>query len=228
MSTVIDWDQVGETSGSGKSRTGVNFLQLRPGTYEVRLLGTPVAMNKFMIQGKDDRWRSAVVEDPKDNPVTKNHGVNPSERYAINCLDRSDGSLKILEGGVKVFGEFKKYFKHTGKNPGASDDGADFKIVVTGSGRSKQLKTSFEKNTPLTKEETAYIKKTCGGLYDLKEIFKVTPNDHLEARLFPDEHQPSGSPEQKSAADDVGVSAEEVPSGNISPDTEEVEDALPF
>jgi len=225
MSTVIDWNQVGDDGGKGKSGKGVNFLQLRPGTYEVRLLGTPVAMNKFMVQSTDGRWKSAVVEHPKDNPVTKNHGIEPSERYAINCLDRADGILKVLEGGVKVFGEFKTYWKHTGKNPGASAEGADFKIVVTGAGRSKQLKTTFEKNTPLTKEETVYIKETCGGLYELKEIFKVVPNDRLEERLFPDEHQASGSPVQASVADNAGVDA---PTGNISPDTEEVGDDLPF
>jgi len=222
MSQVIEWNQISEGGNKSNSGSKAVFLRLNAGTYVVRLIGTLVAMNKFMVE-KDGRWRSAVCEDPNNNPVTKNHGLNPSERYAINVIDRADGEVKILEGGVKVFGEFKKYYKHTQKNPGGRD-GADFKIVVTGAGRSKKIVTTFERNTVLTDDEVNFLKER--GLNKLEEIFKSTPDAELEAKLFGDSPSTSGTTEQKPSANDtLGV---EAPSGNISFNTEEVSEDLPF
>jgi hypothetical protein len=222
MSQTIDWKDVSDEK-AGKSSGKSNFLRLNAGTHVVRLLGPPIAMNKFMVQGNDQRWRSAVCEDAENNPVTKNHGVNPSERYAINVIDRADGELKILEGGVKVFGEFKKYFTMTGNNPGAKE-GADFKIVVTGAGRSKKIITTFDRKNSLTEDEVAYVKGR-GGLNKLEDIFKVTPNDELEAKLFGEDVVAPGSPSPQTASADTGIDA---PTSNIAPNTEEVGDDLPF
>ena len=223
MSQTIDWKDVSDENKGGKSSGKSNFLRLSAGTYVVRLLGPPIAMNKFMVQGPDNRWRSAVCEDAENNPVTKNHALNPSERYAINVIDRADGELKILEGGVMVFGEFKKYFTMTGNNPGATE-GADFKIVVTGANRSKKIVTTFDRKNSLTEDEIAYVKGR-GGLNKLQDIFKVTPNDELEAKLFGDEVVASGSASPQTASAATGV---EAPTSNIAPNTEEVGDDLPF
>jgi len=221
MSSTIEWKDVG---GDGKGKSGKSdFLRLSAGTHVVRLLGPPVAMNKFMVQGEDGRWRSAVCEDAENNPVTKNHGINPSERYAINVIDRSDGELKILEGGVSVFNEFKKYYTMTGINPGASI-GADFKIVVTGAGRSKKIVTDFDRKNNLTEDEIAYVKGR-GGLNKLEDIFKVTPNDQLEAKLFGEDVVASGSSSPQKSSADLDI---EAPTSNIDPNTEEVGDDLPF
>jgi len=221
MSQLIDWKDVG---GEGKGKSGKsNFLRLSAGTHIVRLLGGPVVMNKFMVQGSDGRWRSAVCEDATNNPVTKNHGINPSERYAINVIDRSDGELKILEGGVSVFGEFKKYAKISGTNPGKTV-GADFKIVVTGAGRTKKINTEFDRKNSLTEDEIAYVKGR-GGLNKLQEIFKVTPDDELEAKLFGEDVVASVSSSPQTASADTGI---EAPTSNIAPNTEEVGDDLPF
>ena len=222
MSQIIDWKDVSEKN-SGKSSGKSSFLKLAAGTHVVRLLGPPIAMNKFMIQGSDSRWRSAVVEDAENNPITKNHGVSPSERYAINIIDRGDGELKILEGGVSVFGEFKKYFTMTGKNPGATE-GADFKISVQGAGRSKKITTTFDRANSLTDDEIAYV-KGLGGLNKLQDIFKVIPNDQLEAKLFGEDVVASGSASPQTASADLSMDA---PTSNIAPNTEEVGDNLPF
>jgi len=222
MSQVIDWKDVSDEK-AGKSSGKSNFLRLNAGTHVVRLLGPPIAMNKFMVQGDDQRWRSAVCEDAENNPVTKNHAINPSERYAINVIDRADGELKILEGGVRVFGEFKKYFTMTGLNPGATE-GADFKIVVTGAGRSKKIITTFDRKSTLAEDEIAMVKGR-GGLNKLQDIFKVTPNDQLEEKLFGEDVVASGSSSPKPASADPGV---EAPTSNIDPSSQEVSDDLPF
>jgi len=223
MSQLIDWKDVSDQNSGGKSSGKANFLRLSAGTYTVRLLGAPIVMNKFMVQGADGRWRSAVCEDAANNPVTQNHSIDPSERYAINVIDRADAELKILEGGVTVFSEFKKYFTITGKNPGATD-GADFKIVVTGAGRAKKLVTTFDRANTLTSDEIEYVKGR-GGLNKLEDIFKVTPNDQLEAKLFGEDVVASEGAAPVQAAASTGAVA---PTSNIAPNTEEVGDDLPF
>jgi len=224
MSQVIDWKDVGEQNSS-KLSGKANFLRLSAGTYTVRPLGTPIVMNKFMVQGADNRWRSAVCEDAVNNPVTQNHGIDPPERYAINVIDRADAEVKILEGGVMVFGEFKKFNTITNKNPGGKD-GADFKIVITGSGKSKKIATSFDRATTLTEDELESIKSR-GGLNKLEEIFKVTPNDQLEAKLF-GEDVVAGKPVTVQANTSAAEMSGMAPTSNIAPNTEEVGDDLPF
>jgi len=220
MSQVIDWKDVSEEGNKSSSKS--SFLRLTAGTHTVRPVGPPIAMNKFMIQGADNLWKSAVCEDAVNNPITQNHGIDPSERYAINIIDRADGELKILEGGVKVFGEFKKYNSMTSKNPGGSE-GADFKIVISGSGRSKKITTTFDRANTLTEDEVSYI-KGLGGLTKLQDVFKVTPNDQLEAKLF-GEDVVSGSVSISQKEDfSTGVA----PNSNITPSTEEIGDDLGF
>lgn len=189
------WNDVGNEKKGGGNGGRAEFMRLGAGKYTVRLLGTPVRFFKFMHQGSDGRWRSAVVMDPDDNVIVKKHNLKPTERYAINVIDRADGKIKILEAGISVFSEFKKVYEIVKRNIGGAE-GSDFTIIVEGAGRGKKYTTKFANNTPITDEEAKYVKEH--GLYSLEDIFKPTPNDELEAKLFGDA---TSSPDSGSSND---------------------------
>jgi len=234
MSTkVIDWDGVGENSGSNQKgdENRPQFMKLTPGKYQVRLLGTPINFHKFVVQGNDGRWRSVVPEDVENNPVVQNHNLKPSERYAINVIDRADGEIKILEAGITVFRTFREFYKATERNPGASAKGADFSIAVQGAGRNKRYNTSFVKNSPLTDEEIAMIKER-GGLNKLMEMKSYTPvpNDKIEEMLFgiPGQGNTENTESTVSTASTEGLGSA-VPTNDVSGFTQEdLGDELPF
>ena len=117
MANAIDWDSVSDGS-STKKKGKNNFMKLVSGTYQIRPLGNPVEFHKFMLQGTDGKWRSAVCLDPDTNPVSRKHNIKPTSRYAVVVLDRADGEVKLLEAGVSVFKEFRNgspVFKHFGR-----------------------------------------------------------------------------------------------------------------
>ncbi len=55
---------------------------------------------------------------------------SPGGRYAIHCIDRSDGKVKVLEGPHDLFVQFGVYAQHTGRNP-SGPDAPDFRIALT-------------------------------------------------------------------------------------------------
>jgi hypothetical protein len=228
MTKTIDWDSLGEGKSGGNRKGKAAFTKTTAGTHQVRPLGHPVHFWKFVVKGSDGRWRSAVVADPDNNPIAKRHNIKASERFACVVLNRNSNAVEILEGGISIFGEFRKYFTHTQRNPGGPQ-GADFKIVVEGAGRTKKYITSFVKNTPLTDSEITMLKsmKAEGLFPNLEEVFKVVPDAELEKRLFDGEEQAVSAAVPSSAADDIGL--DDVPNGDVSPDDSASSgDDLPF
>lgn len=225
MANAIDWDSVSDGS-STKKKGKNNFMKLGSGTYQIRPLGNPVEFHKFMLQGTDGKWRSAVCLDPDTNPVSRKHNIKPTSRYAVVVLDRADGEVKLLEAGVSVFKEFRAFFKHTGKNPGGRT-GADFRIVIEGAGRTKKYLTSFVRNTPLTDEEVAMLQdmKKQGTYPDLEKVYEATPDDKIEERLFGEAVSSGGSTPARQAERPV---VDDVPNDDIPSDEDVSGDDLPF
>lgn len=226
MTSLVDWDSVSDGSSTSKGKKGkASFMRLGAGTYQVRLLGSPVHFYKFMVRDSDGKWHSAVCTDAENNPVSKKHNIKPTERYAVLVIDRADGEVKILEAGVSVFKEFRAFFKHTGKNPGGAN-GADFRIVIEGSGRTKKYSTSFVKNTPLTDEEVSKLKEMKKNTQypDLEKVYEAVENDKIEEKLFGAEAASSGS--QGAGGDDLGLDG--APNGEVAVEDEAVGDDLPF
>ena len=229
MTKVLDWESVGDGSGKGKKGKS-NFMKLVAGTYQVRPIGAPVEFSKFMVQGSDGKWRSAVCVDADDNPVSLKHNIKPTPRYAVVAIDRADGEIKILEAGVSVFKEFRAYFKYTGKNPGGKQ-GADFRIVVEGSGRTKRYTTSLVRATPITDEESASLKEMFPNGLDgyLEKVYEATPDEQLEEKLF-GEAVVSGKTGNKSPVVTTRpvVDEDDAPNSDVSPEEEVKGDEIPF
>ena len=180
MSNVINWEEIGKgskTQGGGK-QGDIQFLRLQSGnTYVVRPLGSPVIFHKYLVQ-HDGEWRSAICEDPENCPVRQKHNTEPRERYAVNVIDRADGEIKVMEGPVTVFKVFRTYFEGTANRPGGAQ-GADFKIVITGSGLKTRYDTQCVKRTPFTDEEKKKLQAE--GLYKLDRIYKATSSEEIDS-----------------------------------------------
>ena len=212
MTSKLDWNSVGGNkksgtgSGSGKKLKNLEFVKFVDGSsVNIRPLGNPIVFLKagMTVNGK---YRSAIIEDPDSPVVKKFSNMNVNERYAVNVIDRSDKKIKIMEGPLSIFGEFKSYSEHTNENPGLSN-GADFSIKASGDGKNRRYVTKFSSKTVLTDEEKAMIKEQ--GLYDLEKVFKVVPDDELESKLFDD---PSKQPNKKTGsgvAEELGLDSVE-------------------
>lgn len=210
MTSKLDWSSVGGSkskSASGGSQSklkNLEFIKFIEGTtLRIRPLGNPIVFLKAGLSS-NGTYRSAIIEDPETPAVKKLSNATVSERYAVNVIDRADGQLKIMEGPISIFKEFKTYNDHTGKNPGAYE-GADFNIKVTGQLKMRRYDTSFSKHTTLTEEEKGMIKSQ--GLYDLEKVFKVVPDDEIEERLVSGSKPSEKKNENKSNSDmdDLGL-----------------------
>jgi hypothetical protein len=202
-SRIVDY---GDSSFSANDQNSkrTEFLKMAAGVYHVRPVGNPISFPKY-VEKSGNTWRSAIPEDANDNPIAKNHNATLSNRYAIHIIDRADGQFKIMEAGITVFREFKKYFEYTGINPGQKD-GAEFVITVRGQNLTKKYFTKLHERTTLSEAEVALMKdyleemgaKTLGE--HLLRIFKSTPDAEIEAKLFGDPDEQEQEQEQGTAS----------------------------
>ncbi len=191
--TELNWDKINVDNSKVHARKDgesgqkqLKFIQLGKKAigkeYVVRPVKFPVGYYKAVFQTPDNRWHNVVVEmdenggdsHVRNHELYINHNVPFSAKYAVNVIDREDGELKILEGGVSIFEAFKQYKDMTEKSPGARE-GADFKIEVTGKKGKDYYRVNKHANSVLSDEEVAKLKEE--GLYDLGKIFKPTPED---------------------------------------------------
>jgi len=193
MATKVEWeslelDDKGNNKNSklprGKGQNNlppIDRLKFEAGKkYNVRPLGSPVVFYKYTVK-TGGTFKTAICEDPRSCPVMKNHEIRPSERYAINVIDRLDGKIKIMEGPGSLFLPFKAYFDCTGINAG-KEKGCDFNITVKGEGKDRRYTSIPTNQNVLTPEEKQLIKTQ--GLYKLEQIFKATPSAEIEKKLF--------------------------------------------
>lgn len=175
MPELIDWaDFNNKESGSGRGE--IRRLRLESGkTYKVRFIGTPLRYYKYFVAGN-----SAIVADKDNCPVRTKYNIEPSTRYAINIIDRADGLLKIMECPATVLKPVVSWAKGAESDPGGKA-GPDFFIEVTGKAKMTRYTVSALQVTPLTDSEKEYIR---ANLYDLAAIYKPTPVEELEERLF--------------------------------------------
>ena len=194
MAEKVEWSNFGNGNRLPRKGGANGDTPLRPLKFIKIVSGSPVrvrpllsAVNFFKyVVPHGGGFRSAICGNPETCPIFTKHDIQPQDRYAINVIDRADGEIKILEGSFNVFGQFHEYFKHTGINPGKGQ-GADFVISATGEGLMKRYKCEFADRTTLTPAEREMIKTE--KPYNLERIFKVTPPEEIEAKLFGEQVQ---------------------------------------
>lgn len=244
--TELNWDKINVDNSKVKSKNSSNdgdrrslkYITLGKKAvgkeYIVRPIKNPVGFYKAVIQTPDGRWNNVVVEmddeggdtHVRNHPLYLNHNVPFSARYAINVIDRADGEVKILEGGVSIFEAFSKFNEMTERSPGAKE-GADFKIEVTGKKGKDYYKVNMHAKTVLGADEVDQIKEQ-GGIYKLQDIYKPTPDEKwkkLVAQLDGGEEQNSPS---EPAREPVAAAATSSDTGGDDLDGELDGDDLPF
>jgi len=191
MGKLVDWnDEVG--GNSQKTNTsGVVWAKIAAGkTHVFRPVGKPIRFYRI-TKNRDGKWYSVIVDDPNDNPIKQNYDMNANMRYAINVFDREDGKLKVYEFPPKVYDFLRQIAKISKSEPGGKD-GCDISIRRDGTGKSTVYKLDVLDVAPFTEAEKSRVRAqkdsdgnvVSGGLYQLEEIFKTTPEDKLEQYLF--------------------------------------------
>jgi len=180
--TVVDWNSFSSDSKKGDK----NFLKLEPNkSYKVRFVGKPCEIWKYWIERSDGQIRRAITEDPRTCVIAKKHGEKPKQRFAVQCFDRADGKLKILEAPISIFKSIAAWYNESGVEPGSKGAG-DFAIKVERPGndpKNTRYTVMFLNYVPFTKEEIETFKTSS---YDLAEIFKPVPQDQIEEIIYGD------------------------------------------
>jgi len=193
MSNFVDFS--GNSKALRKSNSGnVDFLWLkRNNKYRIRPIGKPVEFFKYFRKDADNKARTAITADPDNCPVYAAHEQElnkASLRYAMYCIDRSDGKIKIVEGPKTAFYiPLCERANLTEKDPTGVKTGGDWVIDVVTENKMTKYKTQFIEDTPLTKEEIEILKEFYNehnAKEKLANIYKTNTPEEIEKRLFGD------------------------------------------
>jgi hypothetical protein len=183
----VDWSKVESrqsANGDGGERRQIEYYKFSPGKHRVRLLKQPFFYHQHFIPKEDcgtDRDIPVISPGPDEDPLVP-LGYEPSEKCAVNVIDRKDGKVKIMRVGPTVYNAFIGYAQEFETNPGDLKKGPDFIINVDdpgGNPRQRKYSVMPAKVTPITKAEAESIKEN-GGTYDLEAIFKPTSMEKIE------------------------------------------------
>jgi hypothetical protein len=186
MSQVVDWGDVSSNRGGGSK--GEIFLRLKPGNeYQVRLVGKPIKFQRYYVSGKGgERGRSAITNGGEDCVIRNTYNLNPSERYAINVIDRGSNQIMVMEMPVTLFKDVSNWASARKKDPGKNDS-VDFHIKVERQNPNDPRTTRYHltplDNSPFTEEEKELIGEKGKNLHNLLEIFRAVPQDQIEEKL---------------------------------------------
>lgn len=187
MSEVVDWGDT-STSNRGGGSKGETFLRLKAGNeYTVRLVAKPIRFFRYYVNGKNgERGRSAITNGGDDCVIRNTYNMNPSERYAINVIDRGSGNLMVMEMPVTLYKDVSNWASARKKDPG-KNEGVDFMIRVERQNPNDPRTTRYHLTpldpAPFTDEEKELIGEKGKNLHNLMEIFKATPQDEIEEKL---------------------------------------------
>lgn len=198
----LDWSNFDSAKGgNGDDPDRIVFLRFeRDRTYRIRPIGNAVQFYKFFIEkGKPSIVVSPKFKDAAMKMLSEHSGneYKPSYRCAMFILDRSDGRVKVMEGGFQIFDSFAKWSQATGVQPGHGQ-GGDWNISVEGDGvggsNPRKYTTVFLGNSVFSDNERAMLKKLkAEDKLHLGNFLPETPLDQLLERAFgvkPSENSP--------------------------------------
>ena len=106
--------------------------------------------------------------------VTKIEALQKAKEHGLDVVE-------IAPNATPPVAKLIDYKKMTGNNPGGIESGADFKLFVSGK-KGSYYQTDMDQKVALTSEEKEMVRTE--GLYELDRIFKPTPNENLEDKLY--------------------------------------------
>lgn len=230
---VGNWDEDfkednkgGGSSTSKSDRPKLVYMDMKsPGVYKIRLVGAHVKFRKHFKP-----YMANVQDSDKEIDPAWKAGFFPPLKFSINCIDRADGVLKILEKGASVFKHFANYKALFGVDP-AGKEGPDFAITVTipkgKDGKPNKMKTEYAvthlEKAPFTEKDMKVIckldekgniikdekGKPISNLWKLKEIYKSTSAEKMKKMWddLPDEKKIA--PKREGDSKDVSAPSED-------------------
>jgi hypothetical protein len=193
---LVDWTGFNKNE---KSSNGAKFLKLEAGkSYMIRPVHKPHVFYKYFIEKPSGGSSQALTDSPDDCIIKKKYGEQAKMRFAVNVIDRADGKLKVMEGPISILKQFAEWANMTGKDPG-SKDGGEFAIRVDCPGgvkKNTKYMLGFINYTPFTADEKTMIKDS---MYDLAAIYKPTPQNEIEAKLYGSEEEGADKDADKNA-----------------------------
>lgn len=149
MAGEMDW---GSVRGGGNNE-GTPFLKLEPGINQIRIVGKPFQVDIHWEKGLDGSNKKVVCPGA-GCPVCK-AGHVPMARFQVLAINRKTNKVEILEGGPKIFGEFKNFAMDQDYGDPTK---YDFKIKKEGSGReTKYSVIAAPQKRDLTAEEMELV-----------------------------------------------------------------------
>jgi hypothetical protein len=182
----------GEVAKGGKGKGSINNVKLENGvSKDLRFVSAPKKFYKYFVGNK-----SAICADPENCSVRKKYQLEPGLRYAIVVIDRTDGQVKLFETAPSVLKPVAAWGDKRKRNPADPQLGLDWTITRTGEKKNTRYEVVAGDPTPLTAAEQEAI--TAAG-YDLEKLFKATPDNEIEAKLFGGGNAPEGGQTQAAA-----------------------------
>jgi len=191
---IIDWDNDAslgsETENTNERKNSARWMSFKePGKYTVRLVGNGIKFRRWWqpFDFKDrvithDLFRPSKDKDQSEVDPAWKAGFYPKTTYAIICIDRADGEVKILEKGKQIFDAFKDWQDANNKKPGGKQ-APDFQIKLEwpqGNKRAANYSvTSAGDSKELTEEEKEKVRKFASEV-DLKELYRATSLEKIK------------------------------------------------
>ena len=174
-------DKPNKSTNTNSSFTKTLFLTTNvSGDYKFRLVGKYIQCYKHFKP-----YKATLQESEKNGDPAWLAGHYPTQRFAINVIDRADGKLKILEKPWSVFKHFADYKRIFKKDP-TKNEGCDWLLTVKvpddGSFSTDYSVMRLE-DTPFTAEEKALLwdaEKKEYKLWPLKTIYKSTTPEEMK------------------------------------------------
>lgn len=161
------WGQI-KSAGTGE---GTPYVKLQPGVNVMRIVGLPYEVEVHWEESLDGS-KKRIVCLGVGCPICK-AGHVPQKKFQVLVIDRTDGKLKILEGGNSIFRQIKDYAMDADYGDPSK---YDIKIKKEGSGReTKYTIVASPKKSELTPEEQALL----DGARTLSEINKPKTIEEL-------------------------------------------------
>jgi len=195
---MVAWDKAkGKQSSGNNERREIERYTLKLGDNRIRLIGDVMPRYCYWVITKEGK-KSPVeclqfsretetfnnsAEDPFKQIDPDLYAEKPQFSYVCNVIDRSDGSIKLLDLRSTMYAQIVDYATNPDYgNPASADAGYDLTIKKEKTGPLPQnIKYTVipgRNNSPLTEDEQA------AELFDLSKIYKRPTFDEQKQWLI--------------------------------------------
>jgi hypothetical protein len=170
-----NWNSSDRNGGSG-----ITFLKFQNGSnIRVRPFGGAVEYNKIFIEYGKPSLTVDIKDGEEAAKLLSEHSgkeFKPSYKCAMFVIDRTDESIKILEGGHQIYDAFGSWTSASGLKPGANAAG-DWQISATGDGAGG---SNPRKYAPVYLGPVPFTDQEKENLLSLKEQGKLKVGNYLK------------------------------------------------